>query len=111
MLPSIPLFWILLLSLAKINGLIIEDWQPSALPLAVKTPYLSTWTRTGQIAQKTARFWVGDPTDWVFMVRVDGQAYVVQGDPNPSWETAEQVQTEVRNPLKHRQKGSAHICV
>ncbi|QDS74726.1 hypothetical protein FKW77_000837 [Venturia effusa] len=62
--------------------------RPPALPLAVKSPYLSTWIEAGSdggnggyLAGSWARHWAGRITAWSGIVRVDGQPYVWMGDP------------------------------
>ncbi|KAE9976474.1 hypothetical protein BLS_002068 [Venturia inaequalis] len=64
--------------------------RPPALPLAVKSPYLSTWVEAGTrggnggyLAGEWARHWAGRITAWSGVIRVDGQAFVWMGDPLP----------------------------
>lgn len=56
-------------------------------PLAVKSPYLSTWL-PGYAANNSARaqpeFWTGQNLTWPVLARVDGKTYALFGDPNGS---------------------------
>ncbi|KAL4805552.1 hypothetical protein BDV18DRAFT_21455 [Aspergillus unguis] len=62
--------------------------RPPSLPLAVKSPYLSTWLSAGQdggnggyLAGEWPTFWEGQVTGWTGLVRVDGQVYTWMGLP------------------------------
>ncbi|CEL07861.1 Putative Glutaminase GtaA [Aspergillus calidoustus] len=62
--------------------------RPPALPLAVKSPYLSTWLPAGSnggnggyLAGEWPTFWEGQVTGWAGLVRVDGQVYTWMGLP------------------------------
>ncbi|RDW86226.1 glutaminase GtaA [Aspergillus mulundensis] len=62
--------------------------RPPALPLAVKSPYLSTWLSAGRdggnggyLAGEWPTFWEGQVTGWAGLVRVDGQVYTWMGLP------------------------------
>ncbi|KAL3471278.1 hypothetical protein BJX99DRAFT_29762 [Aspergillus californicus] len=62
--------------------------RPPALPLAVKSPYLSTWLAAGgdsgnggYLAGQWPTFWEGQITGWAGLVRVDGQVYTWMGLP------------------------------
>ncbi|KAF9268096.1 DUF1793-domain-containing protein [Marasmius fiardii PR-910] len=60
-------------------------FNPPSIPLAVRTPYLSTWLN--QQKEGTAlngawpTFWNGRTLGWAGFVRVDGKAYSYLGDP------------------------------
>ncbi|ROV92383.1 hypothetical protein VMCG_09131 [Cytospora schulzeri] len=52
--------------------------RPPAWPLAVKSPYLSTWlfgTSGGSLAGYWPQFWAGQNTGWQGFVAVDGAVY------------------------------------
>ncbi|KAH8426489.1 glutaminase GtaA [Aspergillus melleus] len=60
--------------------------RPPALPLAVKSPYLSTWLPAGRdggnggyLAGEWPTFWEGQITGWAGMIRVDGNVYTWMG--------------------------------
>ncbi|KAJ5668292.1 uncharacterized protein N7477_006862 [Penicillium maclennaniae] len=62
--------------------------RPPAAPLAVKSPYLSTWLNIGSdggdggyLAGEWPVFWQNQVTGWAGMVRVDGQTYTWMGLP------------------------------
>ncbi|KAJ0424033.1 hypothetical protein BJY00DRAFT_299255 [Aspergillus carlsbadensis] len=62
--------------------------RPPAIPLAVKSPYLSTWLSAGSnggnggyLAGEWPTFWEGQVTGWAGLVRVDGQVYTWMGLP------------------------------
>ncbi|KAL4781813.1 hypothetical protein BJX76DRAFT_369577 [Aspergillus varians] len=62
--------------------------RPPALPLAVKSPYLSTWLSAGAdggnggyLAGEWPTFWEGQVTGWAGLIRVDGQVYTWMGLP------------------------------
>ncbi|PYH47798.1 glutaminase GtaA [Aspergillus saccharolyticus JOP 1030-1] len=62
--------------------------RPPALPLAVKSPYLSTWLAAGSdggnggyLAGEWPTFWAGQINGWAGMVRVDGTTYTWMGLP------------------------------
>lgn len=60
-------------------------------PLAVKSPYLSTWL-PGYAASNAARgqpeFWTGQNLTWPVLARVDSKAYALFGDSNADVEGA-----------------------
>lgn len=60
-------------------------------PLAVKSPYLSTWL-PGYAASDAARgqtqFWTGQNLTWPVLARVDGKAYALFGDSSVGIENA-----------------------
>ncbi|KAJ5162199.1 hypothetical protein N7492_007591 [Penicillium capsulatum] len=62
--------------------------RPPALPLAVKSPYLSTWLSAGKdggnggyLAGQWPVFWQNQVTGWTGQVRVDGESYTWMGLP------------------------------
>lgn len=64
--------------------------RPPAIPIGVKSPYLSTWQQAGSdggnggfLAGQWTTFWAGQVTAWTGMIRVDGTTYTWMGDPGP----------------------------
>ncbi|KAJ6539482.1 DUF1793-domain-containing protein [Mycena capillaripes] len=60
-------------------------FNPSSLPLAVRTPYLSAWLPQGAGAALNdvwATFWTGMIVGWAGFVKVDGVPYVFLGAPS-----------------------------
>ncbi|KAJ7368444.1 DUF1793-domain-containing protein [Mycena albidolilacea] len=60
-------------------------FNPSSIPLAVRTPYLSAWLPQGAGAALNdvwASFWNGNILGWAGFVKVDGVSYVFLGTPN-----------------------------
>ncbi|KAF2152142.1 glutaminase GtaA [Myriangium duriaei CBS 260.36] len=63
--------------------------RPPAIPLAVKSPYLSAWLNVGSdggdggyLAGAFPTFWAGAIVGWTGLIRVDGQSYVWLGGPS-----------------------------
>ncbi|MFC0541802.1 glutaminase family protein [Kutzneria chonburiensis] len=55
--------------------------RPPATPLAVRSPYLSTWLAGDYLAGEWAGFWTGRTTAMTGIARIDGVAYVFIGAP------------------------------
>ncbi len=55
--------------------------RPPATPLAVRSPYLSTWLPADNLAGTWPAFWTGHITAMTGIVRVDGVAYTFMGAP------------------------------
>ncbi|KAH8671259.1 glutaminase GtaA [Xylariales sp. PMI_506] len=62
--------------------------RPPAVPLAVRSPYLSTWLNDGSdggnggyLAGAWPTFWTGQVTAWTGLIRVDGIPYTWMGAP------------------------------
>ncbi|KAI9667071.1 MAG: hypothetical protein M1831_001248 [Alyxoria varia] len=62
--------------------------RPPSLPLAVSSPYLSTWQNAGSdggnggyLAGQWPSFWAGQITGWSGMIRVDEATYTWMGAP------------------------------
>ncbi|GAA3303111.1 hypothetical protein GCM10020218_099920 [Dactylosporangium vinaceum] len=64
--------------------------RPPATPLAVRSPYLSTWLRADTLPGNWPTFWAGAVTAMTGIVRVDGQPYVFMGAPSGGWPLATQ---------------------
>ncbi|KAL4884746.1 hypothetical protein BJY04DRAFT_215199 [Aspergillus karnatakaensis] len=85
-----PLLTLLWASLAALTNAVstFSPARPPALPLAVKSPYLSTWLSAGgdggnggYLAGEWPTFWQGQITGWAGLIRVDGQVYTWMGLP------------------------------
>ncbi|KAK4504245.1 hypothetical protein PRZ48_005161 [Zasmidium cellare] len=64
--------------------------RPPAIPLAVRSPYLSTWQAAGSdggnggyLAGKWPTFWTGSINGWCGLIRVDNNTYTWMGKPDP----------------------------
>ncbi|MFF3448452.1 glutaminase domain-containing protein [Streptomyces sp. NPDC002667] len=55
--------------------------RPPAVPLAVRSPYLSTWVPADNLAGTWATFWTGHTTALCGLARIDGAAHVFAGSP------------------------------
>ncbi|MGI5184337.1 glutaminase domain-containing protein [Dactylosporangium sp. CA-152071] len=64
--------------------------RPPATPLAVRSPYLSTWLRADTLPGNWPTFWAGAATAMTGIVRVDGQPFVFMGSPSGGWPLATQ---------------------
>ncbi|WP_433220650.1 glutaminase domain-containing protein [Dactylosporangium sp. CS-047395] len=64
--------------------------RPPATPLAVRSPYLSTWLRADTLPGNWPTFWAGAVTAITGIVRVDGRPYVFMGAPSGGWPLANQ---------------------
>ena len=56
--------------------------RPPAVPLAVRSPYLSTWVPADNLAGTWSTFWTGRTTALCGLARIDGAAYVFAGAPS-----------------------------
>ncbi|PIB02392.1 hypothetical protein CB0940_01877 [Cercospora beticola] len=63
--------------------------RPPAIPLAVKSPYMSTWQQAGSdggnggyLPGQWPTFWNGAITGWCGMIRVDNSTYTWMGNPD-----------------------------
>ncbi|KAF8621663.1 hypothetical protein AX15_007677 [Amanita polypyramis BW_CC] len=62
-------------------------FDPAAIPLAVRTPYLSAWLAQGTGAALNdiwPTFWTGQTIGWAGFINVDGVSYCFLGAPNVS---------------------------
>ncbi|KAJ7658891.1 hypothetical protein B0H17DRAFT_345172 [Mycena rosella] len=74
-------------ALFALHALAAPSWtatpfNPPSIPLAVRTPYLSTWLPQGQgVALNDAwpTFWAGQTVAWTGLAKVDGQSYSFMG--------------------------------
>ncbi|KAF8300411.1 DUF1793-domain-containing protein [Clavulina sp. PMI_390] len=63
---------------------------PSAIPLAVRSPYTSAWLpggTGGSLSGTWPQFWTGATLGWTCYVRVDGTTYTILGAPSVSGAT------------------------
>lgn len=63
---------------------IFDPLRPPAVPLAVRSPYLSTWMPASILAGTWANFWTGRTTAMTGYLRVDGVDYLFLGAPSVS---------------------------
>ena len=64
------------------------DVRPPSIPLAVRSPYLSTWLPATSLTAATPQFWNGAVRGFVGLVIIDGQLYAWAGEPVLSSGTA-----------------------
>ncbi|MFC0433854.1 glutaminase family protein [Kutzneria buriramensis] len=80
--------------------------RPPATPLAVRSPYLSTWLAGDYLAGEWAGFWTGRTTAMTGLARIDGVSYVFMGQPglpDGGVELRGMIQTDVTvTPTKSR---------
>jgi hypothetical protein len=55
--------------------------RPPSVPLAVRSPYLSTWLPATVLTSTTTQFWHGDTRGFVGLVKIDGKLYSWAGQP------------------------------
>lgn len=55
--------------------------RPPSVPLAVRTPYVSTWLPATELTATTPQFWFGSARGFVGLARIDGQVYAWAGQP------------------------------
>lgn len=55
--------------------------RPPSIPLAVRSPYLSTWLPATRLTGETPQFWTGAARGFTGLVRIDGQTHVWAGRP------------------------------
>ena len=58
--------------------------RPPSIPLAVRSPYLSTWLPGTTLTGSTPQFWNGATRGFVGLVRIDGTVYAWAGQPTLS---------------------------
>ncbi|SEG89616.1 protein of unknown function [Actinacidiphila yanglinensis] len=56
--------------------------RPPAVPLAVRSPYLSTWVPADNLAGTWSTFWNGHVTALCGLARIDGAGYLFAGAPS-----------------------------
>jgi hypothetical protein len=73
--------------------------RPPAVPLAVRSPYLSTWLPADNLAGTWPTFWNGHITALCGLARIDGAGYVFAGNPalpnGPALTTMQQVSLQL----------------
>jgi Domain of unknown function (DUF5127)/Domain of unknown function (DUF4965)/Domain of unknown function (DUF1793)/Domain of unknown function (DUF4964) len=55
--------------------------RPPSVPLAVRSPYLSTWLPATGLAATTPQFWYGSNRGFAGLIMIDGQVYAWAGQP------------------------------
>ncbi|MCJ1314388.1 regulator of (H+)-ATPase in vacuolar membrane [Agyrium rufum] len=80
-------------SFSLLCTLVFTNWSPNtsaatvslpSYPLAVKSPYLSTWlpgNQVSNVATAQPEFWAGQDLSWPILARVNGVAYTLFGAP------------------------------
>ncbi|HSZ43340.1 MAG TPA: DUF5127 domain-containing protein [Trebonia sp.] len=56
--------------------------RPPSVPLAVRSPYLSTWLPATDLTATTPQFWYGADRGFAGLVRIDGTTYAWAGQPD-----------------------------
>nr|GAT61417.1 predicted protein [Mycena chlorophos] len=71
--------------------------RPPAVPLAVRSPYVSTWSPANSLVGTWPTFWNGAVKGWSAIARVDGKGYPLMGNPaqDPIGSTANAAQTSL----------------
>lgn len=69
--------------------------RPPSVPLAVRSPYLSTWLPATDLTAATPQFWFGSTRGFAGMVRIDGHVYWWAGKPPASGTPATQTSLQV----------------
>jgi len=62
--------------------------RPPSVPLAVRSPYLSTWLPATGLTATTPQFWYGSARGFAGLVSIDGQIYAWAGQPEVNGATA-----------------------
>ncbi|HEY4022478.1 MAG TPA: DUF5127 domain-containing protein, partial [Pseudonocardiaceae bacterium] len=68
--------------------------RPPATPLAVRSPYLSSWLAADTLPGSWATFWTGHVTAMTGIARIDGTAYTFMGIPQLANQPALQAMTQ-----------------
>jgi hypothetical protein len=55
--------------------------RPPSVPLAVRSPYLSTWLPATDLTSAVPQFWYGNDRGFAGLVSIDGQVYAWAGQP------------------------------
>ncbi|MEU6853427.1 DUF5127 domain-containing protein [Actinacidiphila alni] len=61
---------------------VFDPIRPPAVPLAVRSPYLSTWLAGDLLAGRWPSFWTGRTTAMTGLARIDGTDFLFIGAPN-----------------------------
>lgn len=69
--------------------------RPPSVPLAVRSPYLSTWLPATDLTATTPQFWYGDTRGFTGMARIDGKTYWWAGPPAAGGTAATQTSLQV----------------
>src|SRR5882672_1367009 len=57
------------------------DFRPPAVPLVAHDPYFSVWSFSDDLNADWPKHWTGAINAMCMMVRVDGKAYLMAGNP------------------------------
>ncbi len=60
------------------------ELRPPSVPLAVRSPYLSTWLPSTELTAAVPQFWYGGNRGFAGLVRIDGNLYAWAGRPEVS---------------------------
>ena len=86
-------------ALAQAAGSTFTPVRPPATPLIVRSPYLSTWQGSDNLAGTWSSFWNGHITALCGIARIDGTPYLFAGSPGlpsgPALTTMSQISLEV----------------
>jgi hypothetical protein len=69
--------------------------RPPSVPLAVRSPYLSTWLPATDLTTTTPQFWYGGTRGFTGLVRIDGRVYWWAGKPAAGGRAATQTSLDV----------------
>ena len=86
MFGSIIVVAIIALAACLLPGSTAGTVRLPSYPLAVRSPYLSTWVPGNQVLEDAAtaqpEFWSGEPVSWPVLARVNGRTYSLFGVPD-----------------------------
>jgi hypothetical protein len=82
-------------SAAARADLATDPIRPPAVPLIVRSPYLSTWQCATTSAGVWPSFWSGEATGLAGLARIDGASFAFAGDPGVGDSVAALVQTHL----------------
>jgi hypothetical protein len=69
--------------------------RPPSVPLAVRSPYLSTWLPATDLTATTPQFWYGGARGFTGLARIDGHVYWWAGSPAAGGTAATQTSLQV----------------
>jgi len=89
---------------------VFEPIRPEAVPLAVRSPYLSTWLPADNLPGTWPTFWTGRVTAMAGIARIDGTSYLFLGNPAlgnpfPTMRQTSLVTTSTRSTFTLEQAG------
>lgn len=80
---------------AQPSGGTITPIRPPAVPLIVRSPYVSIWQPSNTLTGSWATFWTGSPKGMAGIARIDDKPYVFMGSPPNIGEPMRQVSLQV----------------